>query len=132
MPISEQEGAGEFISIKRVWLRQLDRCNEALSNYPLKLHHDDDSSGIRAAISSVGVLIINLIDFGDAPIKSDYLKWRDENIKTFDGKHQITIAQMKLEQIIEILNKYQMLHDSLPRGYSNVILEGVKEAEKNE
>ena len=127
MPISEQEAAGEFISIKRVWLRQLDRCNEALSNYSLKVRQGDEESGVRAAIASVGVLIINLIDFGDAPIKSEFLKWRTENKKTFENKYQIIIAQMKLEKIIEILNKYQMLHDSLPRGYSNVVLEGIKE-----
>lgn len=130
MPISEQEASGEFISIKRVWLRQLDRCNESLSNYSLKTHQGDEETGLRAAVASVGVLIINLIDFGDAPIKTEYLQWRDENKKTFENKYPLAIAQMKLEKIIEILNKYQMLHDSLPRGYSNVVLESVKEVEK--
>ena len=127
MPISEQEGSGEYISIKQVWLRQLDRCNESLSNFALKTFQGDTEPAIRAAVSSVGVLVINLIDFGDAPIKTEYLKWRNENKKTFKELYPIAIAQVKLEKIIEILNKYQMLHDSLPRGYSNVILEGVKE-----
>lgn len=130
MPISEQEpGLGEYISIKQVWLRQLDRCNEALSNYSLKTHQGDEESGVRAAIASVGVLIINLIDYGDAPIKSEFVEWQDENKKTFENLYPISKAQLKLEKIIQILNKYQMLHDSLPRGYSNVVLEGVKEAE---
>ena len=127
MSISEQEASGEFISIKRVWLRQLDRCNEALSNYSLKVHQGDEESGVRAAIASVGVLIINLVDYGDAPIKTEFLKWRAENKETFEKRYQIAIAQLKLEKIIEILNKYQMLHDSLPHGYSNVVLEGVKD-----
>lgn len=127
MPISERDGAGEFLSIKQVWLRCIITCNEALSNYSLKVYQGDEETGVRAAVASVGVLIINLVDFGDALIKTEYLKWRDENIKTFERKYPLQLAQMKLEKIIEILNKYQMLHDSLPRGYSNVTLEGVKE-----
>ena len=130
MPISNQEGAGEYISIKQVWLRQLDRCNEALSNYSLKAHQGDEETGVRAAIASVGVLVINLIDYGDAPIKSDYLKWREGHKKTLNEINPFGQAHRKLEAIIEILNKYQMLHDSLPKGYSNVILEGVKEVKK--
>jgi len=125
MSISEQEGASDYISIRQVWLRQLDRCNEALSNYALKTRDGDEETGVRAAAAAVGTFILNLIDYGDAPIKTEYLEWRDK--KNFKGLYQIAIAQMKLEKIIEILNKYQMLHDSLPRGYSNVTLEGVKE-----
>ena len=130
MSISKQEQSGEYISIKQIWLAQINRCNESLSNYALKVHQGDEESGMRAAVASVGVLIINLIDFGDAPIKTEYLKWRNENKKTFEKLYPIAIARMKLEKIIQILNKYQMLHDSLPKGYSNVTLEGVKEAKK--
>ena len=81
MPISEQEGAGDFISIKQIWLRQIDRCNELLSNYTLK--GSDNESGYNAAIASVNVLIINLVDYGDAPIKTEYNVWE----KTWYKEH---------------------------------------------
>ena len=125
MSISQQEGAGEFISIKQIWLSQINRCNEALTNYVLKAKHDDDLAGMKAAISSVEVLILNLINFGDAPIKDEFQQWWKDNHHKFNGKYEITIAKAKLERIIDILNKYQMLHDSLPRGYSNVTMEGI-------
>jgi len=126
MPISKQEGAGEYISIKQIWLKQIDRCNDALSNYALKGHQEDEG-GLRAAISSVEVLIINLVDYGDAPLKTEYVKWWNSHRNDIKDNYPMAISKMKLGKIIEILNKYQMLHDSLPRGYSNVTLEGVKE-----
>lgn len=125
MGISEQEGAEDFISIKQVWLKQIDRCNEILSNYVLK-GDTYSQTGELAAVSSVGVLILNLIDYGDAPIKTEYKKWYTDNRAKFRNYNAIDTASTKLEKIIAILNKYQMLHDALPRGYTNVILEGVK------
>ena len=125
MVISEQEGAGEYISIKQVWLAQINRCNEAISNYALK--DKGDKEGIFAASSSVDVLVINLVDYGDCPIRTEFKQWWKEKYKSFEvEQNPLHIAELKLEKIIEILNKYQMLHDSLPRGYTNVTMEGVK------
>lgn len=125
MTISEQEAAEDFISIKQIWLKQIDRCNELLSNYILKGGHGGyNDEGAIAAISSVNVLIRNLIDYGDAPIKTEFHKWLEKSNASFKGKSGLTIAGMQLEKIIDILNKYQMLHDSLPRGYTNVTMEG--------
>ena len=132
MSIEQQEAAGEFISIKQIWLAQINRCNEALSNYNLKLREDDEFASMKAAIASVDVLVLNLIDYGDAPIKTEFNRWFQDNEHRFEGKALISIAKWKLEKIIDILNKYQMLHDSLPRGYSNVILESIEEDEINE
>ena len=133
MPISEQEGAGDFISIKQIWLRQIDRCNELLSNYTLK--GSDNESGYNAAIASVNVLIINLVDYGDAPIKTEYNVWEKtwykEHESELDNISALTFARKKFGTVIKILNKYQMLHDALPRGYTNVVMEGVKEVDEN-
>lgn len=130
MAISEREQAGEFISIKQIWLAQINRCNESLSNYALK-NSETNSSGTRAAISSVNILVLNLINFGDAPLKDDFDRWKEGAKDKFPKMSGLAIAKLKLEKIIGIMNKYQLLCDSLPRGYSNVILEGVKEVNKD-
>ena len=129
MPISEQEAAGDFISIKQVWLKQIDRCNELLSNHSLK-GGSYDEAGLHAAISSVNVLIMNLVDYGDAPIKTEYKTWKEKHKPELNEHNAFYGANLKFEAVIKILNKYQMLHDALPRGYTNVVMEGVKEVKK--
>lgn len=130
MSISEQEAAGDFISIKQIWLRQIDRCNELLTNYNLKGQYSE--SGVTAAISSVHVLIMNLVDYGDSPLKSEFNEWLESNKSKLKEESRFAVANLKFEKVILILNKYQMLHDSLPRGYTNVVMEGVKKEVKKE
>ena len=130
MPIAEREGAGDFISIKQIWLKQIALCNDLFSTYPLKDSHDD--LGQRAAIAAVGVLKINLIDYGDAPIKTEFLEWEQAHTNDRERNHSLGYAKLEFGAIIQILNKYQMLHDSLPRGYTNVTMESIKEVKKDE
>ena len=132
MVISEQEGSGEFISIKKIWLKQIDRINEVSSNWMLKGDRADQSVGIHAFNSAVDTLAASIVDYGDAPLRSEYLEWLAKESDWMKEHNTISRARHKYKAIIYILNKYQMLHDSLPRGYSNVKMESVSEVVKDE
>lgn len=118
----------EYVSIRQVWLRQIDRCNEAISN-----RAKPDSSreaewqdiGSRTVVYSVKGLCYTLIDYGEAKVKTEVTEYRDKviNPKLKEAKSWGTTAgiyQDLFEMIIETLNKYGLLFETSPRGYSNV------------
>jgi len=123
----------EFVSIRSIWLMQINRVNEAISN---KAKPDSneyanyEAVGRRTVISSVRALYLSLVDYGEAKIKTDCKKiWTEvilPKISKQESLDKITnIYQNFFEKIIEILNRYGMLFESQPQGYTNVEMKSV-------
>ena len=129
--IEPKEIPKEFVSIRQVWLMQINRCLEAMTNRELK---DDKAHGLpghAAIIDGVNALYYTLIDYGEAKIKSDvdrvYGEWRDKKFKENPGKKfpAYTFHQKQFQIIIQVLNKYGMLFESQPKGYNNVEMKSI-------
>lgn len=123
----------EYVSIRQAWIKQIDRCCEAISHRFMQDTKDQytDRSGTETAVESVVALHTILIDYGEATVKSDVDKWINKHYeKTKDDKQPVLSRfryYLKLfEYIVETLNKYGMLFESQPQGYSNVEMEEVK------
>jgi len=78
--IEQKEIPQEYVSIKQVWLKQIDRCCDAISHRFMKDVQDQytDKSGTETVVESVLTLQTLLIDYGEATIKSDIKKWEKE------------------------------------------------------
>lgn len=82
--------------------------------------------GQSAVMEAVNGLYYTLIDYGEARIKSDvdrlYDEWREKKFKDNPGKKfpAHIFQQKQFQIIIQVLNKYGMLFESQPKGYSNV------------
>ena len=91
-----------------------------------------EKSGLEIVVESVIALQTVLIDYGQATIKSDIIKWEKEyreKIKEKNGKSTV-LSRFRyycnlFEYIVETLNRYGMLFDSQPKGYSNVEMNSV-------
>jgi hypothetical protein len=126
----------EFVSIRQVWLRQINRCTEAITNrYKTDIsvrggYADVSNVGSETLVESIMTLYHTLVDYGEATIKSDVAKWIDDhterNIKDKKFKDRTHYFRKMFEFIIETLNKYGMLFDSTPKGYSNTIMKSVE------
>ena len=79
----QKEIPEEYVSIRQAWIKQIDRCAEALSHRFMKDVQDQYSgrSGLETFIESVVALDILLIDYGEATVKTDVKKWQDKNYK---------------------------------------------------
>ena len=131
--IENKDIPNEFVSIRQVWLRQINRCCENMSNrYKVDITIDGGYSnvndvGIALVIESVDVLYYSLIDYGEATIKTDVKNWK-ENVmyKVKDlNKKKLEWYRKFFEYIIETLNRYGMLFDTKTQGYSNVEMKSV-------
>ncbi len=129
--IESKEIPNEFISIRQVWLRQIDRCNEAFSKRYMMDVRDDrsDRVGQQMVAETVMALHSNLIDFGEATIKTDVDAWRKERWSTGTSNESRKVVKSYIELfefIIQTLNRYGMLFDSQPRGFSNVVMRSIE------
>jgi hypothetical protein len=61
----------EYVNIRQVWLKQIDRCAEAISHRYMKDVHDQYSerSGLETVVESVVALETLLVDYGEAAVK---------------------------------------------------------------
>lgn len=123
--IESKELPQEFVSIRQVWLRQIDRVNEAFSKRYMMDVKDEHTGriGEQTIAECVMALHSNLIDFGEASIRSDVNAWKKEHWSTGTSieSRRVVISYRKLfEFIILTLNKFGMLFDSTPSGFSNV------------
>lgn len=113
-----------------------------------------DVVGARTVTHTVDALYLSLVDHGEALIKSDVDKWRkeifipeqdkiwdrktkDENSdNNQDDKYKNLSIEDKwwksaylseglYSKILQVLNKYGMLFEKQPIGYSNVIMEEI-------
>jgi len=121
----------EYVSIRQIWLRQIDRCTEAISHRYMKDVADDRSreSGGATVVESIIALHHTLVDYGDATIRSDVDKWKKEKLtKTSpdDTPHsRVYKYQQLFDYIIKTLNRYGMLFDSSPAGYTNTEMRSI-------
>ena len=122
----------EFVSIRQVWLMQINRCLEAMTNRELK---DDHSArgfpGDHAVVDSIRGLYYTLVDYGEATVKSDvdkkFREWTDRKFKAekVEKLYHIDSEKKRFQIIIQVLNRYGMLFESQPQGYSNVEMSSV-------
>jgi len=123
----------EFISIRQVWLRQIDRCTEAMSHRFMQDVKDDITGkiGMNMVGESVMALHETLIDFGEATILTDVTKWEKE--RSYDKSNNTKVLSYWRDLfhfIIQTLNRYGMLFDTMPEGYTNVTMRSVACLEK--
>jgi len=116
----------EFVSIRQVWLKQIHRCTEAMSN---RYRNDISIRGGYVDVSDVGeatvcetviALYYSLVDYGEATIKTEADKRYNWIFEQPDFKKK-KLAYFKgfFEYMIELLNKYDMLFEVKPEGYTN-------------
>jgi len=84
-----------------------------------------DSSGSETVVESVIALYMNLIDYGEATIKSDVERWKDNAMSKRKHPNSFVSYRKLFEFIIQTLNKYGMLFESQQKGYSNVEMKSV-------
>ncbi|UCF12931.1 MAG: hypothetical protein JSW06_01405 [Thermoplasmatales archaeon] len=84
-----------------------------------------ESSGSQMVVESVVALYTNLIDYGEATIKSDVDAWKSNVMSKMKDTSSFVSYRKLFEFIIQTLNKYGMLFESQPRGYSNVEMKSV-------
>jgi hypothetical protein len=117
----------EYVNIRQVWLRQIDRCAEAISHRFIKNTQDQytDRSGLETVVESVIALEALLVDFGEALILSDVKDWLKIKKEEKGDMNRFRFYRELFHFIVETLNKYGMLFESQPRGYSNVEMRSV-------
>jgi hypothetical protein len=133
--MQDKEIPTEIISIRYAWLKAIDRVAEAIARrYREDVHDPERSSriGQQTLIESVIALKCLLVDFGECPIKTEVNTWYEkqkEEMKKQDAdefKHHLFYRKW-FEFMVETLNKYGLLFDTQPKGYSNVVIEEILE-----
>lgn len=132
--LENKELPSEYVSIRQVWLQNITRCSEAMSNRskPNASHEAEwQKIGNRTVVYTVKALYFTLIDYGEAIVKTEVDNYKknviDKKIKDCDSWQNVAnIYQELFEKIIEVLNKYGMLFEKQPEGYSNVVMEVVE------
>ena len=138
--IESKELPSEYVSIRQVWLQNITRCSEAMSNRakPDASHEANwQEVGARTVIYTVKTLYYTLIDYGEAIVKTEVEKYKTEVInKKLEGKHSVRyiadVYELLFSKIIQVLNKYGMLFEKQPEGYSNVVMEEMVEGEQKD
>ena len=117
----------EYVNIRQVWLRQIDRCAEAISHRFMKDTQDPytDRSGLETVAESVIALEALLIDFGEALILSDVKDWLKTKKAEKGDLNRFRFYRELFHFIVETLNRYGMLFESQPKGYSNVEMRSI-------
>ena len=109
---------------------QINRCIESLTNrYKADItvdgsYRDINNVGSITVIESILTLYYSLVDYGEATLKTEAKQklneFREQN--DFEENRSYYYKQF-FEFIIETMNKYGMLFDTSPQGYSNVEME---------
>lgn len=144
--IENKELPSEYVSIRQVWLQNINRCSEAISNRS-KPDASEEANfqevGNRTVVYTVGALYHSLVDYGEAIVRTEvkqyyenkYNKgidqiWKDYKNKKLEASNsweKTASLSIKLyDYIIQTLNKYGMLFEEQPQGYSNVIMEVIE------
>lgn len=124
----------EYVSIRQIWLQNINHCCEAISNRAkpdVSQEGNFQEIGDRTVTHTVKALRYTLIDYGEAIIKTEvenyFNKVIEPQLKKTNSWHNVANLYQKLfEKIIEVLNKYGMLFEKQPEGYSNVVMEGIE------
>ena len=130
--IENKDLPNEYVSIRQVWLQQINRCTEAITNrYKTDItvrggYVDVGDVGEAIVVESVLSLYYTLVDYGEATIKTEARKKLHEiQEKTDYNQNKLSYYRKFFEFMIDTLNKYGMLFDTTPKGYSNVIMKAV-------
>ena len=122
----------EYVSIRQVWLMQINRCTEAMTNrYKIDItvdgsYRDVNNVGSMTVIESILALYYSLVDYGEATLKTEAKKKIEKFREQQDFKENRTYYYKQFfEFIIETMNKYGLLFDTTPNGYSNVEMKSV-------
>lgn len=134
--IARDREAEVYVSIRQIWLQGISDCRKAISRRSIPEANYDkyvEDIGSKIVIDTVNALYHSLVDYGEALLKTEADKYYDEtylpNIKEIwksGGESHSNYYRMAEEaidlyhHIIQTLNKYGMLFESQPEGYSNV------------
>jgi hypothetical protein len=132
--IENKQIPNEYVSIRQIWLQNIIRCSEAISNRakPDASHEAEwQEIGAKTVIFSIKAMYFTLVDYGEALIQTEVKKYKSEIINPqLKGKRSAysiaDIYEQLFVKILEVLNKYNMLFEQQPEGYTNVTLEVVK------
>jgi len=128
--------AEEVVHIRQAWIKAINRVAEALAyrfrNDILQTgkYANMEVVGCNTVIESIIAFRALLVDYGEAPIRTEIDKWHDEHEDEFKGKNDYKrMFQYRrwFEFMVQTLNKYNMLFDTQPRGYSNVTMTSIHE-----
>jgi|GEM_PF-6015664 len=133
MMIEQQKDVPEdVIRIQQAWIKAINRVAEALA-YRFKTDSMDQSqqeSGTETVIESILALYCLLVDYGEATVRSDVARWKEEHDADFKVKvsefRKMQVYRIWFEFMVQTMNKYGLLFDSMPRGYSNVEMKSVE------
>lgn len=124
--IKDRDAPEEVIHIRQAWVKAINRVAEALA-YRYKRDVNDDTfqiTGMQTVIESVIALKCLLVDYGEATVRSDVIDWynkhTDEIESTKSEMKRMRFYRNWFEYMVETLNKYGLLFESQPKGYSNV------------
>jgi len=133
--ITNKEAPDEVIHIRQAWIKAINRVAEAIAYRFKRDVHDQysEKSGQETVIESIIALRCILVDFGEAPIASDVDEWHDKNIDKIkdEDMNRMTFYRKWFQYIVKTLNKYGMLFDSQPKGYSNVTMRSIQNNNEN-
>jgi hypothetical protein len=133
--IRDKDAPEEIVHIRQAWIKAINRIAEAIAyRYKNDITIDGNydnvtNAGTLLVIESVTALYFMLVDYGEAPIKTEASEWHKKNIENVDFKNAEFKRMMHyrrwFEFMVETLNKYGMLFDAQPKGYSNVEMKSV-------
>jgi hypothetical protein len=136
MVISNKDAPDEVIYIRQAWIKAINRVAEAVA-YRYKRDVDGEMKMVDAQVGSLDIIESVLafrsllVDYGEALVRSDVDRWRETHIQRFkqvSNQFDRSIVYREwFEFMVQTLNKYGMLFESVPRGYSNVTIECVED-----
>ena len=132
--MEDKELPTEYVSIRNAWIKAINRVAEAIA---YRYRNDvlqtgqflDTQTGYNTVIESIIALHCLMVDYGEAPILSEVNDWYDTNkgekLKNKDNRDRMLFYQDLFRFMIKTLNKYGMLFETQPKGYSNVNMESI-------
>jgi hypothetical protein len=122
---------GDVIRIQQAWIKAINRVAESLA-YRFKtdtMDREAQLSGTETVVESIIALQCLLVDYGEALVRTDVMRWQLEHDAEFKEKcsnmKKMYVYRRRFEFMIETLNKYGLLFDTMSRGYSNVEMKSV-------
>ena len=130
--IETKQSKDNIISIQQAWLKAIDRVAESLSKrYMLDVNDPmrEGQTGQLMVIESIIALQCLLVDYGEAYVRSEVDKWQKEHrqeLKDEESRFERMLWYRDwFDFMIKTLNKYSLLFETMPRGYSNTTLTSV-------
>lgn len=130
--IESKQSKDNIINIQQVWMKAIDRVAESLSKRYMMDVNDpmrEGNTGQLMVIESIIAFRCLLVDYGEAVVRSDVDRWRDEHEKELkdrdDHMGRMMWYRNWFDYMIKTLNRYGLLFETMPKGYSNVEIKSV-------